>query len=1217
MKSWLNILLSLLFSIIFVSCVPQMDVQEVPLDESIDDIGPPADNTKALSNFSGKQLYDDNCLSCHQSDAQGVPSKASKTRKEIYTAIFNNVGGMEFLKNELTSKQLDMIEAYLAGFKVEEPAPAPVVVVQQPLNVDGKDLYATNCASCHMALENSTKINKTAAEIQNAIYNNGVMKGIAALTKLTMAQVDAISMALKAEVVVTPAPTTSYTILKHMNIGANSVEGQISSTAPGIFDLSTKSGNIWGNADSFFYAYTELSGDGVIEAKIDSLLNVDPWAKSGVMIRETLTPGSKHAFSLIGAGKGPHLFYRPTTDGATSYVPPANNGETYVKLERVGDVFTSYMSVDGSNWTVISKQTIAMATNVYIGIALNGLLTTATVESSVSNVKINGEAPMLKAPLTNDSALQALCQDQGLAYFKSKIQPTVQYTCLNCHVANQNAYILQADTDASMCKNFLSKADLVAPLNSPVIQKPRYGIPSHGGGVNLYGSVVESNIVKWIYQDFVDASTIIKQVQDLPLNFTNQHLGDATGTSSYSNGSLNINAIAYDSWFAHDDLNFAYLTLSGNGSLSAHVSQFNPTGGWSKLGLMVRTGLNADSSHAFLIKAINAKGTTVQYRPKTGMNTYNYDDSDNEVNWLKLVRLDKTVIAYVSADGQAWQEVGMVYLEDAGDTVYIGVALNSFSRTASASATLDNLKFTTGDEIKLSAITKGDESCGIKETIQRKLSFLEYMNIVNATFGLEVIKKEDLPSDLYSSSGYPNVGEVQSLDANTVNKYFDLGFSAVDNWFAMSGGIPSYFAACIIGDNSQKASCFKTKLQGFLTKLFRRPPSQVELNDFSNIFINTGANSNSMKTAITAMLVSPDFLFVQDFMKTVNNTENPIPRANFNRAQKLSLLLWAGTLDDRLVELAMARQLYSPNILKREISRMLKDRRAEGFVRNFSGNWLGIEDIEKKIAEADVYKQHYAGFDQQLLLDMKKETYTFVDYILKNDLPIKDIMGANFTFLNQNLATFYNQSGTFSSSFIKANLNVEKRRGILSQASFLTAHSHADATSIVERGKSVVDRVLCRLPGSPPLDVVAQIENSTFVATHPRDYVEMRKNDPDCAGCHAQMDPLGLSLESFDPLGQWRVKYETGQDVLPGETIYMQQFKNQPEMAQIVSINNYEFSTCLTKHLTHYLQEKEMSREASCVADNLASNYSLGDLSLADIVQKIILRKENLNRGDF
>ncbi len=135
-----------------------MQVQEIPVDQSVDDIGTPG-SEKTVASLSGKELYDNNCSSCHKADAQGVPSKALKTRKEIYAAIYNNVGGMVFLKNELTSNQLDMIEAYLASFKVEEPAPAPVVEpVKEAVITDVTTLRASvrqildnNCISCHGA----------------------------------------------------------------------------------------------------------------------------------------------------------------------------------------------------------------------------------------------------------------------------------------------------------------------------------------------------------------------------------------------------------------------------------------------------------------------------------------------------------------------------------------------------------------------------------------------------------------------------------------------------------------------------------------------------------------------------------------------------------------------------------------------------------------------------------------------------------------------------------------------------------------------------------------------------------------------------------------------------------------------------------------------------------------------------------------------------------
>jgi hypothetical protein len=164
-------------------------------------------------------------------------------------------------------------------------------------------------------------------------------------------------------------------------------------TAPGAITMSAAGTDIWANSDEFRYAYKPLNGDGAIVARIDSLGNTDPWAKAGVMIRETLDRDSAHAFMLVTPDGRRAFQNRPNNHSGTCLSAHSSRGAVslpcWVKLERKGNQFTGSYSVDGINWVQQpdnenteanrspNPQTINMPASVYIGLALTGHADTA------------------------------------------------------------------------------------------------------------------------------------------------------------------------------------------------------------------------------------------------------------------------------------------------------------------------------------------------------------------------------------------------------------------------------------------------------------------------------------------------------------------------------------------------------------------------------------------------------------------------------------------------------------------------------------------------------------------------------------------------------------------------------------------------------------------------------------------------------------------------
>ena len=177
-----------------------------------------------------------------------------------------------------------------------------------------------------------------------------------------------------------PKPWTSQ------DIGAVAAAGS-SSYSVGNWTVNGSGADIWNNADEFRFVHQTASGDCEVIARVSSVQNTDPWAKAGVMIRESLTAGSRHAYMALTSGNGLAFQRRVATDGVSTHTSGGAGAAPYwVRLTRVGNVLTGYRSTDGITWTTVGSETIAMAATTYIGLAVTSHLDGTINSSTFDNV---------------------------------------------------------------------------------------------------------------------------------------------------------------------------------------------------------------------------------------------------------------------------------------------------------------------------------------------------------------------------------------------------------------------------------------------------------------------------------------------------------------------------------------------------------------------------------------------------------------------------------------------------------------------------------------------------------------------------------------------------------------------------------------------------------------------------------------------------------------
>jgi mono/diheme cytochrome c family protein len=280
-----------------------------------------------------------------------------------------------------------------------------------------------------------------------------------------------------------------------------------------------------------------------------------------------------------------------------------------------------------------------------------------------------------------------------------------------------------------------------------------------------------------------------------------------------------------------------------------------------------------------------------------------------------------------------------------------------------------------------------------------------------------------------------------------------------------------------------------------------------------------GGFDAGIETALSAVLVSPSFLFRVEPDPAGIPANTPYRVSDLQLASRLSFFLWSSIPDDELLNVAIAGRLHEPAVLERQVRRMMSDARARALVDNFASQWLHLRNLASITPDMRLFPD----FDDNLRQAFRQETQLFVQSILREDRSVLDLLRADYTFVNERLAKHYGIPHVYGSHFRRVPLDKDSERGgLLRQGSILTVTSYATRTSPVVRGKWILDNLL-GMPPPPPLpDVPALKDNTVDGSLSGRKRLAEHRSNPTCAACHNLIDPIGLSLEKFDAVGRRR-----------------------------------------------------------------------------------------------
>ena len=326
---------------------------------------------------------------------------------------------------------------------------------------------------------------------------------------------------------------------------------------------------------------------------------------------------------------------------------------------------------------------------------------------------------------------------------------------------------------------------------------------------------------------------------------------------------------------------------------------------------------------------------------------------------------------------------------------------------------------------------------------------------------------------------------------------------------------------CAPQSAADEEPCAARILSTLARRAFRRPVAAGDVAPLLDLYREgraQGGFEDGIERALRAVLVDPEFLF------RVERDPAGVPPATAYRiselelASRLSFFLWSSIPDEELLGLAERGALREPATLRAQVARMLADRRAGTLVTNFADQWLHLRNIRSVAPDPDAFPE----FDDNLRDALRRETQLFVESQIREDRSVRELLTADYTYLNERLARHYGIAGVHGNRFRRVPLDGTSRGGLLGQGSILTVTSYPNRTSPTLRGKWVLENLLGAPPPAPPANVPDLSEGNPRQPQSLRERLAQHRENPVCASCHAQMDPLGLALEPFDAVGKQR-----------------------------------------------------------------------------------------------
>jgi mono/diheme cytochrome c family protein len=415
-----------------------------------------------------------------------------------------------------------------------------------------------------------------------------------------------------------------------------------------------------------------------------------------------------------------------------------------------------------------------------------------------------------------------------------------------------------------------------------------------------------------------------------------------------------------------------------------------------------------------------------------------------------------------------------------------------------------------------------------------------------------------------------------------------------------------------------ESACAKQIAENLPRRAFRRPVTADDVASLMPFYEagrhNGGSFDQGIEQVVAAALASPEFLY-----RAILGPKGASPNAEFaltdlELASRLSFFLWNTGPDEELLKLAAAGGLTKPGAVEKQVRRMLADPKASSLVTSFAMKWLNIADLDAVKPDPTVFP----SFNDQLRNDFSKEAEEFIRSIFLEDRSVGDLLTSDQTFLNDRLARHYGISGVTGAQFRRVTLADKDRWGILGKAAVELRTSYGDRTSPVLRGAWVLGKLMGTPPAPPPPDTATDLSQKAGEAPKTvRARLEQHRDKAVCRQCHGVIDPVGLTLETFDAIGQYRTTDRQANNapidastVLPNGVPINGPSELRAQLAQRPEV----FAKALTEKLMMYALNREleyfdMPQVRAVVRGAAKDNYKFSSIVLG-IVNTDAFRKQ-------
>ena len=408
-------------------------------------------------------------------------------------------------------------------------------------------------------------------------------------------------------------------------------------------------------------------------------------------------------------------------------------------------------------------------------------------------------------------------------------------------------------------------------------------------------------------------------------------------------------------------------------------------------------------------------------------------------------------------------------------------------------------------------------------------------------------------------------------------------------------------------------------LNNFLPKAWRKKVAPKEVEKLTSFFTKIRPDfpsfEEALKETLVLVLVSQDFLYLMEPESQEKRKLN-----SHELATRLSYLLWNTLPDDRLRDLALQNKLTKPDVLRQEVERMVKDARADEFIRTFATQWLDVDAIDRIEIEPNIYGKPHPDLKE----NFRSETIHFFGEILRKNLSAENFIESDFQMVNQELADHYKIDGVYGGDFrsVKRSAN---RGGVLTHGSVLLGHSTGYDSSIIKRAVFIRNNLLNDPPLPPPPNVPPLDETDPkFSKLSIRDQLRIHRDDTGCADCHRGIDPWGQMLEAYGATGLIReiIPRKRGKKVVAKHPVDTTgKLPDGKELKNLDDLKNYllnerkqQFAEALTSKLLAYALGRSLEFSDEPLVEEIAKKAMENDLRLQSLVLSIVISEAFLSK---